>query len=323
MKKLLCFVLSLIIIASCLASCELIHTALKVGEHSCEYIVYEIGHHRVYICGCPTPDIIEEHYDHDGDWNCDACGYDMLIGGAHEFEYVASEEGHCEHMVGEACNGTCNKSPHEDLDGDLFCDICGYNIYPLIPPDIAPEYSLTMNDEEWLYEALEPSYKVGKTVTVKIKMALDIGYLFLVNGEKITDCKDVDGLYWEFTFTMPNEDVVIDFKTYDGFLSDANYALLIEAHWLKYPDAPEVSIRHYYGEFASGAIVAMVDAGGYTEACWSETVEGYTFNYIDGNRITVLYESVIYTLEEAYKNGCLTTGDLAVIAELHRGLFRE
>lgn len=323
MKKLLCFVLSLIIIASCLASCELIHTALKVGEHSYEYIVYETGHYMQYTCGCPSPDIMGEHYDHDEDWKCDACGYDMLIGGAHEFEYVASEEGHCPHKLGEICDGTCEKSPHEDLDGDLFCDICGYNIYPLIPPDIAPEYSLTMNDEEWLYEALEPSYKVGKTVTVKIKMALDIGYLFLLNGEKITDCKDVDGLYWEFTFTMPSEDVVIDFKTYDGFLSDENYALLIEAHWLKYPYAHEVSIRHYYGEFASGAIVAMVDASFYTEACWSETVEGYTFNYIDGNRITALFEGVIYTLEEAYKNGCLTTGDLAVIAELHRGLFRE
>lgn len=318
MKKLFAVLFCIVICIATLISCNsLMH------EHTYGYIVYESGHYKYCTCGCESLQVIKPHYDLDGNWKCDACGYDVIFGVGFEFEYVATEEGHCPHKVGEVCDGTCNKSPHEDLDGDLFCDICGYNIYPLIPPDIAPEYSLTMNDEEWLYEELQSTYTVGKTVTVKIKMALDIGYLFLVNGEKITDCMDVDGLYWEFTFTMPNEDVVIDFKTYDGFLSDANYALLIEAHWLKYPDAPEVSIRHYYGEFASGAIVAMVDASFYTEACWSEIVEGYTFNYIDGNRITALYEGVIYTLEEAYKNGCLTTGDLAVIAELHRGLFRE
>ena len=151
MKKLLALCLTAVLCLCCLASCELIHTALKVGEHSCEYIVYEAGHHKVYVCGCPTPDIIEEHYDHDGNWNCDACGYDMLIGGAHEFEYVASEEGHCEHMVGEACDGTCNKSPHEDLDGDLFCDICGYNIYPLIPPE-ENHFIRNQAGAEWLCE---------------------------------------------------------------------------------------------------------------------------------------------------------------------------
>ena len=144
---------------------------------------------------------------------------------------------------------------------------------------------------------------------------MDLGYIFLVNGEKITNERDVDGLYWEFIFPMPSEDVVIDFKTYDGFLSDYNYSLLIEAHWMKYPNAPWVSVRYYYGEFASGAIVAMVDAGGYGEYCWSETVAGYMFDYYDGNRITVLYEGEIYTLEEAYERGYLTNDDLKTICE--------
>lgn len=320
MKKLLCFVLSLIIIASCLASCELIHTALKVGEHSCEYIVYEAGHHKVYVCGCPSPDIMGEHYDHDEDWKCDACGYDMITGSGCEFEYVASEEGHCPHKLGEICDGTCEQSPHEDVDGDLFCDICGYNIYPLIPPDIAPEYSLTMNDEEWLYEELQSTYTVGKTVTVKIKMARDIGYLFLVNGEKITDCKDVEGLYWEFTFTMPNEDVVIDFKTYDGFLPDANIGVLIEAYWKKIPQADSVSVINYYGEYDSGAIVAMMTCSeyDYTEALWDEIIDDVVIHYSNGNRIIVLYEGEFYTLTEAYSNGYISAEDLTVINEKHK-----
>ncbi|MBR2380960.1 MAG: hypothetical protein IKA84_00500 [Clostridia bacterium] len=195
------------------------------------------------------------------------------------------------------------------------CVLVGKNLNELIADATAIEYSVTMNDEEWLYEDLQSTYKSGEMVSVKIKMALDMGYLFLVNGENIATCSDVDGLYWVFTFTMPQSDVVIDFKTYDGFLPDANYSVLIEEYWMKHLDAPWVSIRFYYGEFASGAIVAMIDAGGYTDVEWEEVVGGYTFEYSDSNRITVLYEGEFYTLEEAYMNGYLTNDDLAKIAE--------
>ena len=64
-----------------------------------------------------------------------------------------------------------------------------------------------MNDEEWLYEDLKATYKAGETVSVKIEMAIDLGYLFLVNGNDIADCQDVDGLYWEYTFTMPAHNI--------------------------------------------------------------------------------------------------------------------
>lgn len=151
MKKLLALCLTVVLCLCCLASCKLLHSTLNIGEHTYEYIQYETGHFKQYTCGCPSPDILGEHYDYDGDWKCDACGYDMLIGGAHEFEYVASEEGHCAHMVGEACDGTCNKSPHEDLDGDFFCDICGYNIYPLIPSD-ENHFIRNQAGAEWLRE---------------------------------------------------------------------------------------------------------------------------------------------------------------------------
>ena len=64
----------------------------------------------------------------DEEHKCTACGYTTIIGGAFEFEYVASEEGHCPHKVGEQCNGTCDKSPHEDMNNDMLCDICGYKL---------------------------------------------------------------------------------------------------------------------------------------------------------------------------------------------------
>ena len=64
----------------------------------------------------------------DEEHKCTACGYTTIIGGAFEFEYVSSEEGHCPHKVGEACDGTCIKSPHEDLNYDMLCDFCRYKL---------------------------------------------------------------------------------------------------------------------------------------------------------------------------------------------------
>jgi hypothetical protein len=199
-----------------------------------------------------------------------------------------------------------------------YYQLVGKDLNELIEEALS-NYSVTMNDEAWLWEELKPSYKAEETVSVKIAMALDVGYMFFVNGEQIATCNDVDGLYWEFTFTMPECDVEIDFKTYDGFLPDANYGLLIETYWLQNLDAESVSVRRYYGEFDSGAIVAMMHVGHFDDAEWSEVVADITFQYYDSDRITVLYDGVFYTLPEAYQYGFISADDLSVIAELHNG----
>ena len=123
MKKTVILLIAIILLAICLASCE------RVGnehEHTFEYVVHEIGHFKQYTCGCASPDILEEHYDHEGkNHTCDACGYYMGHQGV-AFYYVATDEGHCAHTVGETCDGTCIKSPHKNFDADLLCDVCGY-----------------------------------------------------------------------------------------------------------------------------------------------------------------------------------------------------
>ena len=91
----------------------------------------------------------------------------------------------------------------------------------------AAKHSITMHDEDWLFEKIPSSARAGDTVTVKISKATDVGYMFMMNGEEIEMEDDADK-YWLFTFTMPDEDVEIDFNTYDGFLPDINYGKLIE-----------------------------------------------------------------------------------------------
>lgn len=203
---------------------------------------------------------------------------------------------------------------HYDYDNNGLCDACAYMV------GVKQYYSLMMNAPDWLYEELKHTYYKGETVSVKISMATDVGFLFFVNGEELTDYQDVDGLYWEFTFQMPACDTYVHFKTYDGFLPDVNYGTLIETYYRQNLDCPGVSVKRYYGEFASGAIVAMLDVSDYHygDAEWVEEVGGSVINYKDGNRIVALCpNNKFYTLTEAFENGYLTAEDIAAIAEMH------
>ena len=67
----------------------------------------------------------------------------------------------------------------------------------------------------------------------------------------------------------------------------------------------EVEVEEYYGEFESGAIVAMMGGGMYTDSLWDEMIDGITINYYNDNRILVLYEGGFYTLTEAYEEGVI------------------
>ena len=188
-------------------------------------------------------------------------------------------------------------------------------------------HRIEMKNESWLYEKLPSSANVGDEITVKIRFATDLGYIFVVNGEQI-EPDDVESKnYWQFSFTMPDEDVVIDFKTYDGFLPDPAYGTLIETYWMQNLDAEHVSVREYYGEYDNGVLVAIIDAGDYTANEWSEKIAGYSFAYGDGNRLTALYDGKFYTLPEAYEKKYLTKESINNIFSKyyanHSGAYNE
>ena len=202
---------------------------------------------------------------------------------------------------------------HYDHDNNGLCDACAYMV------GVKQYYSLMINEPEWLYEELKHTYYEGETISVKISMVTDTGFLFFVNGEEISEYQYDSGLYWEFTFTMPACDTIIHFKTYDGFLPDWNYAVLIETFYRQNLDA-SAYVQHYYGEFASGAIVAMLNISGYNYGAteWEEEVGGSVISYKDGNRIVALCpNNKFYTLTEAFDEGYLTAEDIAAIAEMH------
>jgi hypothetical protein len=279
-----------------------------------EWVGNEEGHVMHMLCDCcDAPDVIEPHEDKNGDLVCDLCNYIMPVPEhtEHTGRWGCGEEAHWyEYTCG--CVNNDIAELHYDYDNNGLCDACAYMV------GVKQYYSLMMSAPEWLYEELKHTYYEGETVSVKISMATDVGFLFFVNGEELTDYQDVDGLYWEFTFEMPACDTYVHFKTYDGFLPDVNYGTLIETYYRQNLDAPFVHVRHYYCEFASGAIVAMLDTSGYDAYLWDETIGDTVIHYRDGNRIVALCpNNKFYTLTEAFENGYLTAEDIAAIAEMH------
>lgn len=78
-------------------------------------------------------------------------------------------------------------------------------------------HKVTARLGDWLYGSLKSRYKEGENVVVKIGIAYDIGFSLYMNGRKLQQDPHESGRdYWQYTFTMPGEDVVLTYKTSDG-----------------------------------------------------------------------------------------------------------
>jgi hypothetical protein len=99
---------------------------------------------------------------------------------------------------------------------------------------------------------------------------------------------------------------------------------------LRYPNATteDVTILGYYGKYNDSYAVMIADSfTEYTSAEWSETIDGVTFYYSDGNRILIWIERIkenditmgaFYTLQKAFEEDMLALEDLRTIADYHR-----
>lgn len=83
-------------------------------------------------------------------------------------------------------------------------------------------HTLVMKNPEYLHEKLNDVYKTGETVVVRISIILDVDYTFLVNGREIEkdpwEGGDKVHEYWQFSFIIPDEDVICELVLSDGVL---------------------------------------------------------------------------------------------------------
>ena len=190
------------------------------------------------------------------------------------------------------------------------------------------EYKVSYNNPyHSLYEELKPSYRVGEQVDVKINSCTDTGYLLLANNKRVSEVYHSNdlGYYWQFSFTMPENDVILEFKTYDGFLQYPNESTLIEAYILAHPDIKSARIIDYYGEYEGGAIVAAIKAlGGEGASKINEAIDGFDLRYKDAaEAILVFLNSSFYSLKEAYESGYLTNESMQDIERKHKEYYSE
>ncbi len=85
------------------------------------------------------------------------------------------------------------------------------------------EFSINYGSDrtaELLMDGFAPAKaKSGDTVVLRTHPIMDADLAFYANGTKLTQTH-ADSDYWEYIFTMPNEDVVITHEITDGFLPD-------------------------------------------------------------------------------------------------------
>ena len=100
-------------------------------EHTYEYIAYESSHFKQYTCGCPSPEIAEEHVDSNGDTVCDLCGY------------KPEDEKPCEHEWDDAVTETL---PGGGEISRTVCSLCGEYTVEIISTPTLTKIAFTVVD---------------------------------------------------------------------------------------------------------------------------------------------------------------------------------
>ncbi len=107
MKKLISIMSVLLTFILLLSSCDVLFPTTTTVQ-SCvvhqwsEYKYNERVHWREYTCGCPWPEIVEEHADIDEDFVCDICGADLKAASIYNESAVS--------LAGEKMNVSYNDS---------------------------------------------------------------------------------------------------------------------------------------------------------------------------------------------------------------------
>lgn len=142
----------------------------------------------------------------------------------------------------------------------------------------------------------------------------DIGPLKLIIKTEFGELRFFDGIFIaNGNYYQLAEVTVYDLVNTDGVTE------LVSAYELKHGKDSAPLIR-YYGKYSSGAVVGMF-ADCNTKNEWSETIDYFTFNYNDGNRIVILYDGEFYTLGKAYEEGYITRENLRVVKNIYNYKF--
>lgn len=100
----------------------------------------------------------------------------------------------------------------------VICSICIMLLFfGLTACNDKKQYKLTVHGEDLLYENLNATYAAGEEVTVKAKIRPYEGVKATLDTEYLVKTKSAQNEYWQFTFTMPAHNALLDITSYTGF----------------------------------------------------------------------------------------------------------
>ncbi len=212
------------------------------------------------------------------------------------------------------------------FDNEAYFDGKGNAFKPLYIPTFndVPEFTSYYSFVSYEGTALVNAYTDGAAEVVHTVCTIPMDDLIFIPFEGSIGAAPTDYPYYVHT---EFGDLVFHYNDLFNVAGTGQYYQLIGknleeliceySYRMHDPQAEYVSIRKYYGRFASGALVAMIDSGDYPCVVWEETVGNTVITYGDGNRILVLLSGEFYTLPAAYAAGYLTDADVAEIAKTH------
>ena len=121
-------------------------------EHTITYISADAaGHFANYTCGCPHDHGAEPHYDENGDYICDACGY-VMPEHEHTGEWMLYNRN--SHYYEYTCGCTLPDRIEEHVYDDTytFCVICGFDLSEMPPLVDETIFLRNLTGCEWLNE---------------------------------------------------------------------------------------------------------------------------------------------------------------------------
>ena len=267
MKKILLFSVVLFVIIMAFSSCDWFETD-TTHEHTWEHIQYETGHFKQYTCGCPSPDILGEHYDNDNNGICDECGYECCLA-PHKHHKIINRNVN-EHWWVYSCNCALPKDTesHYDNDENNRCDLCDFYMADPV---------LLSSTQPWLNEISSENVTQIKTVHSGEDIPSAIEKISTVTDKETIDkiIKDYQKLYiypldpmvlydipmgsFKIEFTLANGEIK-RINVSGGFMYYGRYRM--SAPRIDGYESAEIIYKlHKYGEnwrafFADGTYIA-------------------------------------------------------------------
>jgi len=248
--------------------------------HTCTYSTNEQTHIKEYTCGCVSPEIAEEHYDNDGNQECDACTY----------------------FVGKKVSGLA------------------MGTYYLPYSSNATPVSITFFEDgrfTCLYdnENMGPYCSYYRIEDGKVHLSFNVfeirGNALVYNADlslqnRWDDAARIGPVVYCLPGISQSELLATVIMARDGMETLPE----IEKIYGKYQYTSQYSTQ-------SHDVYAFMVGGSATGACWSEKIAGtdYTFTYTDSREILIYTQGRILTLNEA--RGYLTSEILEELNKNH------